>query len=68
MNTIESPGPVIISLNEKQKTAVVEDLAKKGITFTWSQLQKMVNAFGPDAKISDIQKAIREKSKARRRR
>ena len=68
MNKSESPGPVTASLNEKQKNAVVADLAKRGITFTWGQLQELVNALDPDAKIADIQKAILEQSKARRRR
>ena len=58
MNKSESPGPVTASLNEKQKKAVVEDLAKRGITFTWGQLQEMIKTLGPDAKIADIQKAI----------
>jgi hypothetical protein len=67
MNKSESPGPIITFLKERQKKAVVEDLAKRGITFTWGQLQDMIKALGPDAKIADIQKAIQEKSKARRR-
>jgi hypothetical protein len=68
MNQKELPGPVITFLNERQKKTVVKDLAKRGITFTWGQLQDMIKALGPDAKIADIQKAIQEQSKARRRR
>jgi hypothetical protein len=62
MDKNESPGSVVTSINDKQKREILGNLFERGLFFTWEQLQVFILKLGPKAKITDIQKAIKERN------
>jgi len=64
MEKKESPKePMVTPLNENQKNKVIEDLHKRGATFfTWETLQNWIRQFGPNAKVADVQKKLKDQS------
>lgn len=57
--------PSATGLTPEQTEKVIDDLHKRGATFfTWKQLQAWIVKFGPRAKMSDVQEAVKaEKDK-----
>lgn len=61
MSEKDTKEPTILPLDEKQKQAVLENLRQRGGTFfTWEQLQNMLLKLGPDAKVEDLLKTLKE--------
>lgn len=54
-----------IGITSEQIGKVIDDLRRKGATFfTWEQLQGLIEKFGPETKISDVQNIVEaEKNK-----
>ena len=56
-----SERPIITPLDKKQKGAVLDNLDKRDATFfTWEMLQDWLKRFGPNAKVSEVQQALKK--------
>jgi len=53
--------PSATPLTSEQTGSIIDGLNKRGATFfTWGQLQGLIERFGPDKKISEIQEKIKD--------
>lgn len=58
---LDQKNSSILPLDENQKNEVIENFGQKGTTFfSWGMLQRWLKRYGPNAKVADVQKALKE--------